>query len=409
MINTNFITKQAVKTAKQKNFRQEYWLGIIITGIVRFVTALVSVYAGYYYFENLLSPINTESKVIPTILAVVLLMIIEFFTAWLLSKVTKSTLEKRYQRTFILLIFAVFTFAASFYSGTNGLAMRQSGKADNTSEIVNNSDLEIKNITAKYDVVISELKEQITSEKQNPQGWRGNKRTFLTAIQLERITKINNSIQEQRNLQQTEISQIKENQNTQLSENRNVMTETADKYWKFIAIIMLLSAVSNVAIQIFYMKILHEETEELAISGQLAMNSQNIKAIHDVNIQNTITQRTNDYERMLIVQNSGMVHKPIETQPITERKNSKLGFNKFFDDSEGETTEHEPRKGTTPFEVFREPTFTVKETKVNTGTCEYCGKSYTKRTTWQKYCSEDCKGEAFEIRTGRKFYLKKKK
>jgi len=220
----------SLNNAKNKSFRKEYGLGIIITGLVRFLSAGVSIYAGYYYFENLLTPISGGSVLIPIILAVLLLATIEFFSAWLLSKLTKSTLEKRYQRSAILAVFAVFTFAASFVASTNGLAMRQSQKVDNTQEIVALSKTEIENINAKYDVTISELKDQITAEKENPQGWRGGRRVYLTAQQLDRISGINKEIQTQREAQKLEIFNIKEVQSATLSDNRQTMTETADKY-----------------------------------------------------------------------------------------------------------------------------------------------------------------------------------
>lgn len=34
--------------------------------------------------------------------------------------------------------------------------------------------------------------------------------------------------------------------------------------------------------------------------------------------------------------------------------------------------------------------------------CKHCGNDFEMRTTWQKYCSEDCRKDAYEARTGKK-------
>lgn len=35
--------------------------------------------------------------------------------------------------------------------------------------------------------------------------------------------------------------------------------------------------------------------------------------------------------------------------------------------------------------------------------CEHCGNDFVYKTTWQKFCSEDCRIAAYELRTGKKF------
>lgn len=39
--------------------------------------------------------------------------------------------------------------------------------------------------------------------------------------------------------------------------------------------------------------------------------------------------------------------------------------------------------------------------------CAECGKPFERRTTWHKYCSELCKIQAYEQRTGKKWRIKK--
>jgi|GEM_PF-4132363 len=46
--------------------------------------------------------------------------------------------------------------------------------------------------------------------------------------------------------------------------------------------------------------------------------------------------------------------------------------------------------------------------KHNNEECEHCGKAFVKRTTWQKYCSQKCRTEAWELKTGKDFFIKNK-
>ncbi len=41
-----------------------------------------------------------------------------------------------------------------------------------------------------------------------------------------------------------------------------------------------------------------------------------------------------------------------------------------------------------------------------TAACVHCGKQYERRTTWQKYCTELCKIQAYELRTGKQWRVK---
>lgn len=405
-MNTNFITKAAVNNARHKNTREEYWLGIIITGLVRFLSAGVSIYAGYFYFENLLTPISNGNKLLPVILAILLLATVEFFSAWLISKMSKSLLEKRYQRTAILFVFAAFTFTASFVSSTNGLAMRQSEKADNTTVILENTDIEQKNIQERYKTLISELQTEITDIKANPQGWKGGRRVFLTAKQLERIAAINERIQSLRDDEKAEIAAAKSLEKSRISDNRAEMTATSDKYYTFIAIVMLISLISNVAMQAFYMRILHEEAEILAAQGRAEMDTENLKELTRAALENTMIKEREKYGNSLIIAQSGMKH--ISSAPTQPKEQRQVGFKKESYEETEETNEHPG--GSIPFAVVREPSFIMKETpRSQTAVCEHCGQTFTKKTTWQKFCSEDCRKTNYENKTGKHIYLKTKK
>ncbi len=397
-INKNFILEWAESSAKTKNFREEFWLGITITAFVRFLAAAVSIYAGYFYFLNLLAPINLESRIIPILFSVLLLSVIEFFSAWILSKVTKASIEREYKRAAILAVFSVFTFGASFISSTNGLSMRQSQKADNTADIISASETEKTNIAARYDAVIADLKNNIETENRNPQGWRGNRRVYLTAQQLDRIKNINSEIKEQRELCNAEISEIKQSQSEKLSENRNQMTETADKYWLFIAIVMIISAVSNVALQAFYMKILAEEKKDLAAAGVMTRHQRNQENMVNREFNRMLEIQAEEQARLFILSNNKDAANQKGIAAQNDEKN--IGFRK----SEKEDRNNYPLSDDEKSKVIY-----LEVEKNNKNVCQNCGKSYTPKVTWQKWCSDECKFDNYEKRTGKKFNMRKHK
>ena len=41
------------------------------------------------------------------------------------------------------------------------------------------------------------------------------------------------------------------------------------------------------------------------------------------------------------------------------------------------------------------------------GNCEHCQADFKKKTTWQKFCCENCRIAAYELRTGKRVNLKK--
>ncbi len=416
----SMLTNIASKNAKYKNFRQEFGLGILVTIGVRFLTASISIFAGYFYFANLMSSLNSENKYIPIILAVLALVVIEFFSAWLLGKLTKASLQTKWVRAFVLLVFAVGTFTASFISSTNGLAMRQSNKADNTNEIVSLFNTEKQNIKARYDILISELKQQITDEKNNPAGWKNNKRFYLTAIQLKRISSINQSIKEQRNSQQMEISKLKENKNTEVKKNRQVMTATADKYYKFIAIILIISALSNIALQVFYRKIFKEEKAQLSAISDISIIKQDLMD----SLWNTTSREASNMRSLitehLAIQNSLYDSNNKVTETIKKNKSIKqpVGFNKKLKPDKGNDTDFKATnnlKGTvknaSPLVSSYENRITIQKPLLTSDKriCKNCNNEFIHNHHKQLYCSEKCRIDFWQNKTGKTLKYKAKK
>jgi hypothetical protein len=436
----SYITKIAANSARYKNFRQEFGVGILITAFVRFLTGTISIFAGYFYFANLLSGISTENKTIPIVLAVLVLAIVEFFSAWLLSKLTKSFLQGLYIRAAVLLVFSGFTFMVSFISSTNGLAMRQSGRVDNSTEIRTNYDLQKQQTEAKYQTVIDELKMQIQAEKDNPQGWRNGQRYYLTPIQLKRIDRINQNIAATRDSLASETNKTAALQKTDLQGNRATMSETASTYYNFIAIILLLSALSNITLQIFYVKIYREEKREFAQIDDVNIIKGEITANLWDGMRNEANAMRGVISQHLAIMNtvSDPKNEALQIMSNGDKKRSAIpGIRGFAQktDKENETDDYDPEnidKRTYNLSAF-EPYFT---TSTNSGTfektasknearnearnevrsnaqsnaqktngnrfCMNCGKPFEYHSLNHKFCSTDCRQTYWKNNTGKK-------
>lgn len=405
----NFITGIASKNAKFKNFRQEYSLGILIVLLLRIVTASISIYAGYFYFKNLLTGISTENKTVPLILSITVLLIVEILSAYLLSKLTKASLNRKYINAFVLLIFSVFTFGVSFISSTNGLSMKQSKKADISTEILSNKDLQAENIKLKYSELIQEQKANIKLIRKNPQGWSEGKRAYLTTQQLKDISNINNEIKAFRSAEKEEITAIKKQSKTELKANRQEMTATADKYYLFISIVLIISALCNISLQIFYKIIYKEERADQSALSEFKNAKQAIFSNLQASLNNDILKLANSFTGSLIVEkNEPLLHSIIEnknTPPGIGFKNPKIDFE--INDKAGNYKEFQKEnnlKGKEPYNENR-----INENRTEQRTCKNCGNPYIHKHHKQLYCSDACRVQFWENKTGKTLNFKKKK
>ena len=385
------LIKLASKNARFKNFRQEYGLGIIIVIILRILTAGISIFAGYFYFANLLTAVNTESYIIPIILAVGILIIVEILSAWLLSKLTKTVLNKLFIRGFVLLIFATFTFGLSFISSTNGLSMRQSKQADVSVDIIKNANVKIANTEIYYKELIKEQKEIIENIKKNPQGWSGGKRQYLTDKQLNSIEIVNKRIKELRNEKKASIVEVKAAQKVELKDNRSVMTSTADKYYIFIAIILIVSALCSISLHIFYRIIYREEKAQESALSEFNKVKQSLFQNLQMSLQNEIVKLSSSLINSMTIQNK----EPVYISDISNSK--KIGFDKKENDKNKLIVDEKLNARTH-----------VDGSKHGRGICPNCKNEFERKSHNHKYCSELCRIEYAEKKTGKNLSRYKK-
>jgi len=317
------ISSYAFNAAKHKSFKDEHWLAIVFAWFVRLTTAGVSIYSGWFFFVNYLKPMSQPDSNAPYVFSVLLLIAVEYLAAYTITKFTKAVLHKKTYTSIIIGLFATGIFALSFHSSTNGLAARQSKKADNSDIIIANANLQRTNIADEYDKQISELKQANKLELKNLQGWNNGKRSLLSEVQMKRMEANNYRIAELNNLKREEISELKHEQKNELKENRFVVMEESNKYWLFIAIVLAVSALSNISLQAFSHVILKQEARDVYLKGhilELKMREQDaITEDKLTTYKNSTNDLVNGIELVSALDNK-LNYSLIESDKSTERR-----------------------------------------------------------------------------------------
>jgi len=226
-------------------------------------------------------------------------------------------------------------------------------------------------------------------------------------------------------------------QKTDLQGNRATMTETASTYYNFIAIILLLSALSNITLQIFYVKIYREEKREFAqiddvniIKGEITANlwdgmRNEANAMRGVisqhlAIMNTVSDPKNealqimsntDKKRSAIPGIRGFAQKTDkenetddEPENIDKRSLNLSTFEPYFTTSTNSGTfEKTASKNEARNEARNEVRSNAQKTNGNGNRfCANCGKQFEYHSLNHKFCSTDCRQTYWKNNTGKK-------
>lgn len=290
----HLISSYAFNQAKHKSFKDEHWLAILFVWTTRLITAGISIYSGWYYFINFLKPIGKVDSIGPYVFSVLLLVIVELLAAYTITKFTKSIIHKKIASSILIGLFASVIFGLSFFSSTNGLAARQSKKADNSDVILENSYLLKKQTNNNYNNQIAELKKLNELELENLQGWKNGERKVLAESQMKRIEANNIQVAKLNDLKRIDLIALKTEEEAQLKENSSLMMNESDKYWLFIAIVLAVSAISNISLQAFSHIILKQEAKALYLKGYARDRKQKIAdAVMKHTLETVDEQNTN--------------------------------------------------------------------------------------------------------------------
>ena len=395
------LLKWASNAATNHKFMREFGIGVVIVHFLRWLTAFFSIWAGYFYFSNVFVRISPNNKLIPLIFAVLLLGIVEFLSAWLITKFTKQALAKKAKRALILLFFAVFTFGLSFYSSTNGLAMRQSSKADNSKEILDIFELKKNSINLHYDNLIENNQEIIKEIKRSPAGWSKGKREFTTDKQQANIFALNEQIRGFNDNRKAEITELKDGLKNDLANNRNDMTDTANHYYVIMSIVLFVSLLSNISLQSFSSIIHKEEKPKDSIKSDMYLFKQALQNDLKQSIANYMYDLNQVFAKEVVFENIEEIQelKEPEIKELNEKKQAQIGF--MFNQAK-ENNESQAKAKNENYEPETGGNRAKKDTlRYGIGVCPLCLKEFPKNSHNHKFCSELHRIEYAEKKTGK--------
>ncbi len=264
------LSRVAKKQYKLHNAKQEWKMFIAFVFLMKIITWAISMYAGFYFFKSLIFA-TWGNLTFAVIITVFLLVAIEGSTNVALAKFFKFAFRgTNHFTTAITMFFLVMLlFGISFYSSTNGLAMKQARKVDNTADILQQYKEKKRAINKEYSAQIADIDAQISTIKSNPQGWTRGKRTTLLTWQLNKIDSllfVKSSIKLAR---KNELNELKQAQDYELNQNRQTMTTEADKYYKIIASVMLIQFIVSGILMYFWKRIHTEDDKNSLIAEEI--------------------------------------------------------------------------------------------------------------------------------------------
>lgn len=271
----NLLTLIAKHSYGKHSFSTEWRVFIVLTLIVKAAAMLFSIFAGYFYFYDLLYKVLNSQPAAQTF-SIVNLVLIEALTAIAISKFFKFVIRGTWKTAAPILIIVIGLFSISFISSTNGLALRQSGKVDHKELIVNDYEYQTNLIKSQSEHRAKTVKELIRFEQTNPQGWIGSKRAILTRDQLKRIDSYYQDLKTLAEEEKSKLAAITAKHAKASQLNKQIVETESNKFYNIVVVIMLIIFTVNGLLMFFYSKIYKEKAPQLVRAE--AIESIKIKA-----------------------------------------------------------------------------------------------------------------------------------
>jgi hypothetical protein len=395
----NFVENTAINFAKKKTIAAE-WLQIISTlAIVRIGTNIVSVYAGYHYVISKAAGFGVAAPAV----AVVLLLAIETLTIGTLQRAAKFAAKRRALIAVSAAFFALTLYAISFHISTSGMAAKAAANVDTGAAIAQHHGTELMRINAYYDTQAAQINEAIATEKNNPQGWQGGRRTTLTTEQLSSIKQYNEALRDNETARAAALNSAAIERQTAQQSNESNTTATAANYYAIAAIVMFFQFAATVGIALFFVAIYREidmQTYTAELIAQTAANSA-------TQARNTMLQDYADtanrlHQAAALAREAGRITDMAPTAPVPVHRTDIPAVGTAGEAAPKLVAVHDERI----YDDCKSHT-TAESEKLRK--CLHCNTEFQYKHWNKQYCSDSCRVAAYESRTGRSLILKPKK
>lgn len=327
------LIKYANWSYKRRSFISEWATFIILTLFAKLCAMAFSIFAGFFFFYDVYSNLF-NNRLLASGLSITNLLLIESLTAILVSKFFKFILHKEYKTAFFNLFLALVVFTMTFVSSTEGLALRQGKKADQTQIIKNQFKAKELALKLEYTKDCDQIQKQIQINLLNPLGWKGAKQDRLVGSQLAKIDQYYKDLKALAETYKTDKNRLTVELKNQLDINDHMVKKTSNKYYNIVVFVMLIVFFINGVLVYFFSRIQ--------------------KGSNDIdNILNEVDRKTSQLVENRILK----------------------AVDKYF---------KEPEK---PIEVAQQG-----------NACKHCGKPFEKRGTHQKFCSIVCRDQFWNVK-----------
>jgi len=273
-IQSQNIVSDANKTMSIQPVKQQFLKVYVGSKILRYFTIAVAIFASYRFlydfFYKLFEATIFDSEALITIFSFIAVGLIELAGTFFLAVTFKFIIRGRWDTSVATLIGALIFYGASFYTSTNGLALRQTELRDNTKTIVDNSALIKSETDKKFQNLYTEIDTRIQRIEANPQGWSNHKRSYLTDEQLNEISRLQSQKDTLRNECEKSVLNIENERKLALKVNTKTVHSEAEKYHSRMALIMALNFIAT----FIYIFILHrvrlQESKDSVMSEDLS-------------------------------------------------------------------------------------------------------------------------------------------
>jgi hypothetical protein len=376
---SNFSAVETVATFANELTAKPYYIRykelFFVCVVLSFVAQIASLISSYAYFEGVFA-VAIKHPYLLVLGVMVVLMTIEILKRFLLTNSLQSWFGL--QRTFAPLptFFAVLLSVMSMYASvTGGGSFGVDLQKEVATATVHHTNTD--SLAKVYDTEIGVIRSEIASiEKRN--SYKGT--TYLPKKEKELVHAKEQRIRELQAAKDTDIANHKSKAAKELETVRteNQTNKATYQYW-FLGFELLFLACMVFMYDYKRKSVLESLLSQNTEPNQTNNENRTTKIVNEPNQQNTTTEPTPTA--------------PIPTQP------QRIGF--VF----GQTAK--PTKETLPTNENR-TTIIVNENSSGLRTCKHCQKEYAYKHHKQQYCTEICRVESWEQRTGKKLNKGKK-
>lgn len=184
---STIITKIAKKEISIEKYFKEFSKEYFLLYTIKIAISVFSVVSSYYFVYSKLKEL-LNSTYLAVFFAVTVLLLLELSSYYTIGKLAKFALKKHIFNSIVFFCLAVPVLIASAVLSANGLSTFVESKQVSVQIIDTDLQKNVENISIQYDTDIELIRKKTVLIENNPAGWSGGKRSFLTSKQLNEIS-----------------------------------------------------------------------------------------------------------------------------------------------------------------------------------------------------------------------------